>query len=227
MDRASGGRSPGRMPRPVVTAARGTARLVLRTWLALDVHGGRHVPRDGGVLLAATHTSHADTLAIGAAVHRPLSFLGDVELTTAPVVGPLLEPFGMVPVDRGTADVGALDDLADRLRAGAALVVYPEGSRSRDGRVHRPRSGVSRLAAAARVPVVPVGVTGTATAWPVDGHPRPWRTPVSVRFGAPMSPPQDNPRARRGWNGDLHGRLARLAGRPAVDHLAPVGGGAT
>lgn len=207
------------------TATREVARIALRTWMALDVVGADHVPRSGGAIIAATHTSHADSLALGAAVRRRLSFVGAAHLADTPVLGPFLPRIGLLPVERGTGDTGLLDELAALVDGGAALVVYPEGSRSRDGSVHRPRSGVARLAAATGAPVVPAGVTGTAAAWPVDTGPRPWpRARVRVRIGVPLAPPADRPLDRRHWNDHLHDQLVALSGRPGTDALAPVGG---
>jgi len=211
----------------VATGTRAVARAALRTWLDLDVSGTEHVPATGGVLLAATHTSHADSLAIGAAVRRRLSFLGAANLADVPVLGPLLPRLGLLAVERGSGDVDLLATLADHLRDGAALVVYPEGSRSRDGAVHRPRSGVARLAAATGVPVVPVGITGTPAAWPIDGRPVLLGRPtVRVALGAALDAPSDDPRSRRSWTEQLRTSLVELSGRPGSDALAPVGGAA-
>lgn len=206
------------------------ARAAVRAWLRLEVEGAHHVPSAGPLLLAATHESHADSLAIGAAVTQRLTFLGDSDLASGPLVGPLLPRLGLHPVERGAGDEDLLHQVARLLvERWASIVIYPEGSRSRDGKVHRPRSGVSRLAAATGAPVVPVGLDGTAAAWPVDTPPRLLGARraggVRVRFGAPMRPPADTPGARRDWTNTLHDELVRLSGRPRDDAFAAVGGG--
>lgn len=205
------------------------ARAVVRAWLRLEVEGAAHVPAAGPLLLAATHESHADSLAVGAAVTQRLTFLGDGDLAAVPLLGPLLPRLGLHPVERGAGDEAVLTEVARLLvERWASIVIYPEGSRSRDGRVHRPRSGVSRLAAATGAPVVPVGIDGTAAAWPVDAPPRllgARRAGVRVRFGPPMRPPADTPGARRDWTTRLHDELVRLSGRPRDDAFAVVGGG--
>lgn len=208
------------------------ARALVRAWMDLRVEGQEHVPAAGPLLLAATHESHADSLAVGAAVRQRLTYLGDGKLASVPIVGPLLPRLGMHPVARGAGDAALLQEVARLLvERWASIVIYPEGSRSRDGRVHRPRSGVSRLAAATGVPVVPVGIRGTAAAWPVDGRPRltdARRTGgVHVRFGPPLRPPADTPGDRRAWNERLHDELIRLSGRPGDDAFAAVRGGTT
>jgi 1-acyl-sn-glycerol-3-phosphate acyltransferase len=207
------------------SAVRHALRPVLRLWLRLRVEGLEHVPATGPVLLASTHQSHADSVAIGVAVPRPVRFLGDQRLLSWPLLGPLLPRLGMVPLQRGAADDGALDLLGSLLARDAAVTVYPEGSRSRDGKVHRPRSGLARLAAATGTPVVPVAVAGIYDVWPIGSRPRLRGGRVTVRFAAPMTPPADRPRDRREFNRRLHARLADLAGAEVADDFSPAGGG--
>jgi 1-acyl-sn-glycerol-3-phosphate acyltransferase len=204
--------------------ARRVVRPLLRAWLRLRVEGLEHLPSDGPVLIASTHCSHADSLALGAGTHRPVFFLGDERLTNWPLLGPLLPRLGMVPVQRGNGDARALDLLAGLLADGHAVVVYPEGSRSRDGLVHRPRSGVARLAAATGTDVVPVAVAGIYDVWPIGRRPRLRGGRVVVRFGPALSAPADTPRDRRRFNETLHATLADLAGVDAADDYSPVGG---
>ncbi len=200
-------------------------RPVLRRWLDLRVEGAEHVPTAGGVLLAATHQSHADSLALGTAVPRPVHFLGDRRLLAWPVVGRHLPRMGMVALDRGRGDVDAMDLLAALLGRGACVVIYPEGSRSRDGRVHRLRSGLARIAAATGTPVVPAAVAGIHAVWPIGARPRLRGGQVTVRFAAQMEPPSSDAASRRRFSLDLQQRLAALAGVPTADDFSPVGGG--
>jgi 1-acyl-sn-glycerol-3-phosphate acyltransferase len=215
---------------PIVFGARSVARHALRPvlalWLRLRVEGLEHVPADGPVLLASTHQSHADSLALGVAVPRPVRFLGDARHLGMPVLGPHLPRLGMVPLQRGQADASALDVIAGLLDDGAAVAVYPEGSRSRDGRVHRLRSGVARIAAASGAPVVPAAVAGIYDVWPIGSRPRLRGGRVTVRFGPPMAAPGDTPRERRDFTQDLHRRLAELAGAEMAADFSPIGGGA-
>jgi 1-acyl-sn-glycerol-3-phosphate acyltransferase len=200
-------------------------RPILRSWLRVRAEAAGHVPDDGPVLIASTHRSHADSIALALAVRRPVHFLGDLELTRALVVGPLLPKLGMVPLRRGEVDTAALDVVRALLSAGHAVVVYPEGSRSRDGTVHRLRSGVARVAAELQVPVVPAGIEGIDRAWPVGERPRLTGARVTVRFDRPYAAPEDTPKARRTFNLDLQQRLSELSRSPMVDTFAPVGGG--
>lgn len=212
----------------VVPGARSLARAVVRptlqAWLRLKVMDEHHVPATGAVLIASTHASHADSMALGAALHRPVYFLGDERLEHWPVLGPMLPKLGMVGVRRGHADTGALDKIRALLDRGEAVVVYPEGSRSRDGRVYRPRSGVSRLAAELQVPVVPAAVMGSYDVWPTGHKPKPFGGPVRISFGERLAPPVDTPASRRRFNAHLHEILADLAEAEAAMAFAPVGG---
>lgn len=202
-------------------------RPVLRRWLALSVEGREHVPTRGPVLLAGTHQSHADSLAIGTAVPRPTHFLGDRRLLEWPVLGPLLPRVGMVPLDRGRGDASAMDTVARLLvEEDACVVIYPEGSRSRDGRVHRLRSGLSRLAAATAVPIVPVAVAGIHAVWPIGSRPRLRGGDVTVRFGPQMDPPGPGAAQRRSFNLELQRALAELAEVDIAEDFSPIRGGA-
>ena len=204
-----------------------TLRPLLTLWLRLGVEGVENVPPGGPVLVASTHQSHADSLAIAVAIRRPVHFLGDLRLTTWPVFGPLLPKLGMVPLRRGEADGTAIEVLSRLLiRDDACVAVYPEGSRSRDGRVHRLRSGVARLAARTQVPVVPAAVAGIYDVWPIGAKPRLRGGKVTVRFARPMAPPEPTPRSRRAFNEQLQVELGRLAGVELADDFSAFHGGA-
>ncbi len=205
---------------------RRSLRPVLKVWLRLQVADVGHVPTSGPVLIASTHQSHADSVALAVAIERPIHFLGDVRLTTWPGLGPQLPKLGMVPLQRGTGDASALDVLRDLLDDGAAIAVYPEGPRSRDGRVHRLRSGVARLAADTGAQVVPAAVAGIYDVWPIGAKPRLRGGRVAVRFGEPMAAPGSSPLQRRTFTDELHRRLVELSGCEAANDFSPAGGGA-
>jgi 1-acyl-sn-glycerol-3-phosphate acyltransferase len=200
-------------------------RPILRRWLDLRIEGVEHVPTGGPVILAGTHQSHADSLAIGTAVPRPTHYLGDRRLMSWPVVGPWLPRMGMVPLNRGGGDAAAMGVLAQLLDTGACVVIYPEGSRSRDGRVHRLRSGLARLAAATQVPVVPVAVAGIHDVWPIGARPRLRGGKVTVRFAPQLEAPGPGPAERRTFNLTLQAVLAELAETTVAEDFSPIHGG--
>jgi len=131
----------------------------------------------------------------------------------------------MVPLERGAGDAAALGVIAGLLDDGACVVIYPEGTRSRDGRVHRLRSGLSRLAAAGRVPVVPVAVAGIHAVWPIGARPRLRGGTVTVRFAPQIDPPDPTPASRRAFNLALQEQLAVLARTTTASDLSPIRGG--
>lgn len=155
----------------------------VRWWGRLEVSGLEHLPPTGPVLLAGNHDSYWDPVTVGVAARsvRQIHALAKIELWKVPGLGPVLNGMGQIPIDRGAGDAHALDQAIKRLRAGACIGVFPEGTRSQ-GRVLRARSGFGRLAAAVpEAEVVCCTVTGT-TDIPRFPSPRP---SVSVHFFRP------------------------------------------
>lgn len=156
------------------------------------VEGIENVPMEGPVLFASNHLSFIDSVVIPIVAPRKVVFLAKAEYFNGPGLKGRLskawfEGLGMVPVDRKDtrAALNSLDVALDVLGKGEAFGIYPEGTRSRDGRLYRGRTGVAQLALTAGVPVVPVGLIGTAELQPVDSR-WPRRVPVTIRFGAPL-----------------------------------------
>lgn len=185
------------------------------------------VPKDGGVLLASNHLSFIDSFAIPVAAPRKVSFLAKEEYFTGSgvkgrFVRGFMEAGDAIPVDRDSSR-GAQDslDLAlEVLKAGKAFGIYPEGTRSRDGRLYRGRTGVAFLSLTADVPVVPVGLIGTDKVQPVGA--RGLRmADVTVAFGSPINPSAyaglPAGRARRQLTDDVMDSIAALTGQERAD----------
>lgn len=156
------------------------------------VTGLENLPRTGPVILASNHLSFADSLVIPIVAPRKVAFLAKSDYFNGTGVRGRLsklwfEGIGMLPVDRDDprAALGSLDTALEVLGRGEAFGLYPEGTRSRDGRLYRGRTGVAHLALTAGCPVVPVGVTGTEKLQPVGAR-LPRIVPVTVRFGEPI-----------------------------------------
>ena len=156
------------------------------------VRGLEHVPRTGGVILASNHLSFVDSVVIPAVVPRKVVFLAKSDYFTGSGLKGLasrvwFEGLGMLPVDRDDtkAAIASLDIALDVLGRGEAFGIYPEGTRSRDGRLYRGRTGVAHLALTAGCAVVPVGLIGTEQIQPVGSN-RPRLADVTVRFGKPL-----------------------------------------
>jgi len=168
-------------------ALRWVIRPLLALWFGLRVVGEKHVPPRGPVILAANHPSQIDPLILAVAIPRRLTFFAAAELLTMPVLGALVRPFHPVPVRRGHVDLGAIKDCLARLERGAALLIFPEGKISRDGRLQPPHEGLAFIALRSGVPVIPVGVRGTYQVWPL-GTRVPHRGRIEVRLGPPIVP---------------------------------------
>jgi 1-acyl-sn-glycerol-3-phosphate acyltransferase len=192
------------------------------------VEGIENVPMSGPVLIASNHLSFADSVVIPIVAPRKVVFLAKSDyFTGSGVKGRMskawFEGLGMVPVDRSDtrAAINSLDIALEVLGRGEAFGVYPEGTRSRDGRLYRGRTGIAQLALTAGVPVVPVGLTGTADLQPVDAT-WPRMAKVTVRFGKPIDftgrfdgvPPG---RARREATDEIMDAIHALTGQERVD----------
>jgi len=157
------------------------------------VEGLDNVPRTGPVIVASNHLSFADSLVIPIVAPRKVVFLAKADYFTGTgVKGAASRAWfgglGMIPVDRDDtrAAIASLDTALAVLGRGEAFGIYPEGTRSRDGRLYRGRTGVGHLALTSGASVVPVGLHGTQHLQPV-GSRLPRLAKVTVRFGEPLS----------------------------------------
>lgn len=157
-----------------------------------EVVGTEHVPATGPVVLASNHLSFADSVVIPLTAPRQVAFLAKSDYFTGSglkgwISREWFTGVGAIPVDRDDprAAQRSLDLALAHLRSGGAFGIYPEGTRSRDGRLYRGRTGVAWLALQAGCPVVPVALTGTDRIQPVGAR-FPRRAKVRVEFGAPI-----------------------------------------
>ncbi len=151
-------------------------------WRVLNAE---RVPLTGPVILAANHASYLDPPLIGSGVCRPINYLARESLFRSPIFGWYLRALNVVPVDRDGGGAAGLKGILDRLHAGGAVILFPEGTRTRDGQFQPARAGIGLTVIKSDAPVVPVRVFGTFEAW--SRHmkfPRPRR--VMVKYGAPM-----------------------------------------
>ncbi|WP_328461657.1 lysophospholipid acyltransferase family protein [Streptomyces sp. NBC_00448] len=156
------------------------------------VEGVEHIPADGPVILAGNHVTFIDSLFLSLVVDRQVYFIGKDEYVTGKgVKGRLVAWFfttcGMIPVDRNSAHGGVAALMTGRrvLDEGKIFGIYPEGTRSPDGRLYRGRTGIARLALMTGAPVVPFAMIGTDKVQP-GGNGMPRLAPVKVRFGTPL-----------------------------------------
>ncbi|MEM9135690.1 MAG: lysophospholipid acyltransferase family protein [Actinomycetota bacterium] len=161
---------------------------LFRLLFDIEVNGADHVPSDGPAVLCANHLAAIDSFVVPAVLDRPLMYVGKAEYLDDWKTSWLFPALGMIPIDRRGGDhaAAALDTAAQVLDHGGLFGIYPEGTRSRTGRLHQGRTGAARLAIAAGAPIIPIGLDGTDDVQPVDSPwPRFGRT-MSVTFGRPI-----------------------------------------
>jgi 1-acyl-sn-glycerol-3-phosphate acyltransferase len=174
--------SQGEQLTPAYAGVMHAASPIVRRWGRLEASGLEAIPLTGPVLLAGNHDSWWDPIAIGMAARprRQIHALAKSSLWKHKPVAKVLDGMGQIPIDRGKGDIGALETAIERLREGACIGVFPEGTRSR-GRELRARSGFGRLAQAVpEAEVVCCSVVGTTDLVRFPKRPR-----VNVRFFRP------------------------------------------
>jgi 1-acyl-sn-glycerol-3-phosphate acyltransferase len=189
------------------------------------VVGAEHLPSSGPVIVAANHISFFDTVVLMLSVPRRTYFVGKAEYMGSWTTRRLFPALGLIPIERAAARqaMAALDVAASALAEGHVLGIYPEGTRSRDGLLHRGHTGVAQLAIMSGATIVPVGLVGTDRIQPVGARvPRPFRR-ATIRFGPPIDPAAYGGSARRRrqqLTGDLMESIRLLSGRPTSDDFA-------
>jgi 1-acyl-sn-glycerol-3-phosphate acyltransferase len=201
---------------------------LLRLSFKVRVEGLENVPEQGPVILAANHQAFCDSLFLPLVLRRRVTFVAKAEYFANPRTAWFFRAVGQIPMDRGggSGSERSLGDAVALLRRGGVLGIYPEGTRSPDERLYRGRTGVARLALAARCPVVPVGILGTREVQPVGSKMlRPFK-PVLVRFGAPVDATGrygdrlDDPLVYRQLTDEIMYEIRRLTGQRYVDRYA-------
>src|SRR3954449_4319773 len=172
---------------PVVLAiTRAILKPFLLAFFRTQRVGREHVP-DGAVILASNHRSFLDPFIVGICLNRPVYFVAKKELFDRRLTGWFLNCLGAFPIRRGESDEESIETAKQILNRGDALVIFPEGTRKREGSLGRAKRGVGRLALETGAPVVPVAVHGTERAR------RGWRlrpVKVKVRLGRPLTFPR-------------------------------------
>ena len=157
-------------------------RVLYATYFRWRVYGADNVPGTGGVILASNHASFLDPPLVGSALPREINYLARESLFRFPGIGALLRSWNAVPVDRDGGGAKGLKMILARLLAGNAIILFPEGTRTKDGQLQPARSGIGLTVIKSTAPVVPVRVFGTFEAYGRNHKiPRPRR--VAVKYG--------------------------------------------
>jgi 1-acyl-sn-glycerol-3-phosphate acyltransferase len=183
------------------------------------IEGKANVPKSGPVIFASNHLSFIDSIAIPVAAPRVVHFLAKSSYFEKPASRWFFTAIGAIPVQRGAgqAALDALDQQRLLLDEGSAVALYPEGTRSLDGRLYKGRTGVAFLALQTGAPVVPVGLIGTDKVMPVGAKKPSFRPRITVRFGKPLDLAHHGPatsgRARRLATDEIMSAIHALSGQ--------------
>jgi 1-acyl-sn-glycerol-3-phosphate acyltransferase len=158
--------------------------LVGKVAFDFKVYGRENLIEDGAAILASNHQSYLDPPCIGMACRNDIYYLARNTLYQRPLIGPLLKRLNTVPVDRDRGDVSSIKAIIRLLRSGHRVIIFPEGTRSSDGKLQPARAGLGMIIAKTLAPVVPVRVFGSFEALPRVGGLK--LRPVSVVVGKPM-----------------------------------------
>ena len=161
-------------------------RAVYATYFRWRVFNPERVPRTGPVILAANHTSFIDPPLVGSGLTRDINYLARESLFRFPVVGAILRSWNAVPVDRDGGGAKGLKIILGRLLAGGGIILFPEGTRTKDGNLQPARSGIGLTVIKSAAPVVPVRVFGTFAAYGRN-HKFPRPKKVAVKYGVPLN----------------------------------------
>ncbi|HEX4719228.1 MAG TPA: lysophospholipid acyltransferase family protein [Thermoleophilaceae bacterium] len=180
--------------KPLFWTARALLGIAIQFYFSLERTGRKNIPKKGPVILAANHRSFLDPFIVGCCMRRPVYFVAKQELFQKRWQGWLLNRLGAFPIRRGESDEESLATARGVLERGEALVIFPEGTRMRNGPLGRPKRGVGRLALETGAPVVPIAILGSERARRGFKIRPVW---VRVRCGRPLTfPRMENPSPR-------------------------------
>ena len=200
---------------------------ILRFLFRVRTEGLEHVPTRGGCILASNHVSFSDSIFLPLMLRRRLTFVAKAEYFEDPKTAWFFRAVGQIPIKRqgGSASQRALESATEVLRGGQLFGIYPEGTRSPDGRLYKGHTGVARLALQNRVPVVAVAMVGTREAQPIGQVVPRFFMPITVRFSRPLTFERyydraDDPRVLREITDSIMFELREVSGQEYVNQYA-------
>jgi len=198
-------------------------RFYMRVFCRLKIEGAENVPRQGGVIVAANHVGAADPPFIGTCVNREFHFLAKKELFKNFFLRTLIENLNSIPVDRGVLDKGTLLAAEGALEKGYGLILFPEGTRSKNGELGKGKPGVGYLARRAMVPIVPAFIENSRGFITLLFK----RKRLSVRFGVPLEMEligsyADDKDGYRAITKEVMARIEHLSGREQFSNLGVI-----
>ena len=171
----------------IYTIAKAIFSIFCKIYFRLEVKGADNVPKNGGVLVASNHSSFLDPVIVGVGISRATYYLTKQSLFEIPILGLLIRSLHTIPIKRSMVSVSTFKELIKSLHSKKAIILFPEGTRSTDGKLGQGKVGVGMLALRTNVPIVPVYIDGAARAFPKGGK---WIQPKKIRvvFGKPIMP---------------------------------------
>ncbi len=198
----------------------------LNPFFHTQIEGLENVPTDRSAILACNHLSFIDSIVLPLNQPRPVYFLGKADYWDSWRTRWFFEGTGVVPVHRegGSKGEDSLRTGVEILERGDLLGIYPEGTRSPDGRLYRGKTGPVRMALRAGVPIIPCAVHGTDKAMPTGSY-LPKRHPITVRYGRPLdfsryADREEDPFVLRSATDELMYEIMMLSGQEYVDEYA-------
>lgn len=164
-----------------------TCRLAGTVVFGIRVRGRELVPREGGALVMSNHQSHLDPVLVGLATDRRLNYLARQTLFRFAPFRWLISSLDAIPLDREGLGLSGLKETLRRLKRGEMVLIFPEGTRTRDGEVGKFKPGFCALARRANVPLVPAAIDGAFDSWPRT-RPLPLPATIHIQFGPPLMP---------------------------------------
>jgi 1-acyl-sn-glycerol-3-phosphate acyltransferase len=197
---------------------------ILRFFFRVRVEGLENLPDNGPAILASNHVSFCDSIFLPLVVRRRVTFVAKAEYFEDPKTAWFFRAVGQIPIKRGggPASQRALESAREVLEGGGVFGIYPEGTRSPDGKLYKGHTGVARLAIQTGAPILPVAMIGTREVQPI-GQARPnLFKPVTIRIGAPIQPlaDADDPLTLRRLTDTVMFELRALSGQEYVDRYA-------
>lgn len=154
-------------------------RFLYRLFYDFHIEGEENIPQDKPVVLASNHRSYADPVILTMPMKLPVSYMAKEELFRNKFFGWFIRKLGAFPVTRGSGDMSVIDDSINILNSGRNLVIFPEGTRSKDGKVGKGKTGVAMIAAKSGADVIPCGII-------FEGEKLRFRSKLTLRFGKPI-----------------------------------------
>ena len=200
---------------------------LLRFFYRVRVEGLEHVPPEGAAILASNHLSFCDSLFLPLVLRRRVTFVAKAEYFEDPKTAWFFRAVGQIPIKRGdgSASLRALASASEVLEQGELFGIYPEGTRSPDGRLYKGHTGIARLAVASRVPVLACAMVGTREAQPIGQAVPRFFMPITVRISRPLTFEQHydrakDPRVLREITDSIMFELRELSGQEYVHTYA-------